>query len=115
MKRLSLFHELISSAFRQSLDKTGLGAPLDITQNVTCFTPNDAAFLQAGSPNATANITDLQNLVKFHTVVEPLYSNFLTDGQTFTTFSNETIRISIRGQDIFVNDAKVCSLDLQQR
>lgn len=103
--------KLTISAFRQSLDKTGLGAPLDVTRNVTCFTPDDAAFLQAGSPNATANITDLQGLVLFHTVVEPLYSNFLVDGQTFTTFSNETIRISLRGQDIFVNDAKVsCAL-----
>lgn len=95
------------TAFRQSLDKTGLGAPLDITQNVTCFTPNDQAFLNAGSPNVTANITELENLIKFHTIVEPLYSNFLQDGQTFTTFSNQTIRISIRDGEIFVNDAKI--------
>ena len=55
----------------------------------------------------TANITDLERLVKFHTVVEPLYSNFLEDGQTFTTFSNETIRVTVRNGDIFINDAKV--------
>lgn len=95
------------NAFRQSLNRTGLGAPLDITQNVTCFTPNDAAFLSVDSPEVKANITELERLVKFHVVVEPLYSNFLEDGQTFTTFSNETIRITIRGDDIFVNDAKI--------
>lgn len=95
------------TAFRSSLDKTGLGTPLDVTQNVTCFTPNDQAFLQAGSPNVTANITELQRLIKFHIITEPLYSNFLEDGQTFTTFSNETVRITLRDGDIFVNDAKI--------
>lgn len=95
------------TSFRSSLNRTGLGAALDITQNVTCFTPNDQAFLQAGSPQVTANITDLNRLVKFHIAVEPLYSNFLRDGQTFTTFSNETIRISIRGTEIYVNDARI--------
>lgn len=95
------------NAFRQGLNRTGLGGPLDITQNVTCFTPNDDAFLAAGSPEVRGNITALERLIKFHTVVEPLYSNFLADGQTYTTFSNETIRITIRGNDIFVNDAKI--------
>lgn len=95
------------TAFRGSLDRTGLGAPLDITQNVTCLTPNDNAFLNAGSPNVTANITNLQELIKFHTIVEPVYSNFLFDGQTFTTFSNQTVRVSLRDGGIFFNDAKV--------
>lgn len=95
------------TSFRQSLNRTGLGAPLDVTQNVTCFTPNDQAFLQAGSPQVTGNITNLDRLVKFHIATQPLYSNFLQDGQEFTTFSNETIRISIRGSDIYVNDARI--------
>lgn len=95
------------NAFRAGLNRTGLGAPLDITQNVTCFTPNDDAFLSADSPEVKLNITDLERLIKFHTIVEPLYSNFLEDGQTYTTFSNETIRITIRDGDIFVNDAKI--------
>lgn len=95
------------TAFRGSLDRTGLGTPLDQTQNVTCFTPNDQAFLQAGSPNVTANITYLQSLVKFHIITQPLYSNFLEDGQMFETFSNELVRVSLRDGDIYVNDAKI--------
>lgn len=95
------------TSFSSSLKRTGLATPLDITQNVTCFTPNDQAFLQAGSPQTTDNITDLNHLMKFHIATEPLYTNFLRDGQTFTTFSNQTIRISIRGPDIYVNDAKI--------
>lgn len=101
------------SAFRSSLDRTGLGTPLDITQNVTCLTPNDNAFLNAGSPNVTANITDLQNLVKLHTLVEPIYSSFLEDGQTFTSFSNQTVRVTIDVDgSIFFNDAKVLNKDV---
>lgn len=95
------------TGFRGSLDRTGLGAPLDITQNVTCLTPNDNAFLNAGYPNVTYNITQLQDLVKFHTIVEPLYSNLLVDGQTFTTFSNQTVRVSLRDGHIYFNDAQV--------
>ena len=84
------------NSFRQSLNRTGLGTPLDITQNVTCFTPNDQAFLSAGSPEISGNITNLEKLVKFHTLIEPVYTNFMEDGATYTTFSNETIRIRIR-------------------
>lgn len=100
-------------SFRNSLTRTGLGTPLDITQNVTCLTPNNNAFLNAGSPNVTANITDLQDLVKFHTLVEPVYSSLLEDGQEFTTFSNQTVRVSIdRNGQIFFNDAMVLSKDV---
>lgn len=101
------------TAFRSSLDRTGLGTPLDITQNVTCLTPNDNAFLNAGSPNVTANITELQNMIKFHTIIEPLYSSFLVDGQEFTTFSNQTVRVTIDEEGvIFFNDAMVLNKDV---
>ena len=93
--------------FRGSLDRTGLGAPLDVTKNVTCLTPNDDAFLAAGRPNVTASIFDLQELTLRHIINEPLYTNFMEDGQTYTTFSNLTVRITIRGGEIFANDAKL--------
>jgi len=100
------------TAFRYSLNRTGLGDPLDITQNVTCFVPNDQAFLQAGSTNVTASVTDLEYLVKSHTVTESLYSNFLENGQTYTTFSNETMKVTINDGDIFVNDAKIINKNI---
>jgi hypothetical protein len=43
----------------------------------------------------------------FHTIPEPLYSNFLTDGQTFTSLSNATVRVTFRDGAIFFNDAKL--------
>ena len=95
------------TGFRGGLDRTGLGSPLDVTKNVTCLGPSDQAFLQAGSPNVTANITDLAQLMLFHIIDQPLYTNFLEDGQDYKTFSNQTVRISIRDGAIFVNDAKL--------
>lgn len=95
------------TGFRGGLDRTGLGSPLDVTQNVTCLGPSDQAFLQAGSPNVTANITDLAKLMLFHVIDQPLYTNFLADGQEYMTFSNQTVRISIRDGAIFVNDAEL--------
>jgi uncharacterized surface protein with fasciclin (FAS1) repeats len=95
------------TGFGGGLSRTGLGSPLDVTKNVTCLGPSDQAFLQAGSPNITANITDLAQLMLFHIVDQPLYTNFLADGQEYTTFSNQTVRISIRDGAIFVNDAKL--------
>ena len=90
-----------------SLGRTGLGAPLDVTRNVTCLTPNDDAFLQAGSPNVTASIFDLQQTMLFHIIDQPLYTNFLEDGQEYKTFSNQTVRITVRNGSLFANDAKL--------
>lgn len=95
------------NAFRASLERTGLGAPLDVTQNVTCLTPNDTAYALAGFPNATADIFSLSDLTKLHILTQPLYSNFLEDGQELLTFSNQTVRVRIDGEDIYIGGAKI--------
>ena len=107
MNRITTISRWNLTSFRGGLDRTGLGSPLDVTQNVTCLGPSDQAFLQAGSPNITDNITDLANLVLFHVIDEPLYTNFLADGQEYKTFSNQTVRISLRDGAIFANDAQL--------
>lgn len=95
------------NSFQGSLGRLGIGAALDVTRNVTCFTPNDEAFLAAGSPNINANAANLQAVIKQHTAQEPLYSNFLYDGQIIRTFDNTFIRVRLDGDQIFFNDAQV--------
>ncbi|RDW57500.1 hypothetical protein BP6252_13760 [Coleophoma cylindrospora] len=95
------------SSLDDSLNRTGLSSTLDHLNNVTCLGPSDQAFLQAGSPDIKANVSTLTNALMFHTIPEPLYSNFLQDGQTFTSLSNGTIRVTLKDGDIFFNDAKV--------
>jgi uncharacterized surface protein with fasciclin (FAS1) repeats len=85
---------------------------LDHVNNVTCLGPNDQAFLQAGSPDIKANVSDLASALAFHTIPQPLYSNFLQDGQTFTSLTNDTIRVTIRDGAYFFNDAKAIQLNV---
>ncbi|RDW82984.1 hypothetical protein BP5796_04475 [Coleophoma crateriformis] len=91
----------------RALDRTGLSSVVDHLNNVTCLGPSDQAFLQAGSPDVKANASALTNDILFHTIQQPLYSNFLQDGQTFASLSNATIRVTLKDGDIFFNDARV--------
>ncbi|KAH9204013.1 FAS1 domain-containing protein [Leptodontidium sp. 2 PMI_412] len=90
-----------------ALNRTGLSSILDHTNNVTCLGPSDQAFLDAGSPDIKANVSALTNALMFHTIPQPLYTNFLTDGQTFKTLSNATVRVTRKDGDIYFNDAKL--------
>lgn len=50
----------------------------------------------------------LTNLLdRAHTLDEVTYSNYLRDGQVIGTLNNTKVRVSIRGEDIFFNNAKV--------
>jgi uncharacterized surface protein with fasciclin (FAS1) repeats len=85
---------------------------LDQVNNVTCLGPNDQAFQAAGSPDSKANVSALSTALAFHTIPQPLYSNFLQDGQTFTSLSNDTVRITIRDGAYYFNDAKAIQLNV---
>jgi uncharacterized surface protein with fasciclin (FAS1) repeats len=89
------------------LDRTGLADILDTLSNVTCLAPTNQAFNAAGNPDVKLNVSDLSNALMFHTIPQPLYSDFLKSGQTFKSANNETIKVTVQGTDIFFNDAKV--------
>lgn len=91
--------------------RTGHLSVLDHINNVTCLGPSDQAFLQAGSPDTKANVSALSSELEFHTIPGVLYSNFLQDGQTFTSLSNQTIRATFQDGAIFFNDAKAIQLN----
>ena len=82
-----------------------LASVLDHANNVTCLGPTDQAFLQAGSPDENAAVSDLSKALLVHTLTEPAYIPFLTDGQAFQTVSNDTVIVSIRNGSIYFNDA----------
>jgi uncharacterized surface protein with fasciclin (FAS1) repeats len=85
---------------------------LDHFKNVTCLGPSDKAFRDAGNPDSKANVSALTSALAFHTIPMPLYSNFLKDGQTFKTLSNQTVRITIKSGAIYFNDAKVTQMNV---
>ncbi|KAL2873163.1 hypothetical protein SGCOL_011674 [Colletotrichum sp. CLE4] len=87
------------SALGDALDKIKLWKQLDNTANITCLGPNTAAFKEAGSPQNSLGNEDLKNALL----------DFLMDGQEFTSMANVTVRVTVKDNEIWFNDAKVIS------
>ncbi|KAF9882027.1 fasciclin domain-containing protein [Colletotrichum karsti] len=95
------------SGLDSALRKVSLWQELDKTPNVTCLGPNTAAFNSAGNPEKNLNQTALTDALLFHTLPQVAYSNFLTDGQEFMSLGNVTVRVTVKDNQIWFNDAKV--------
>lgn len=99
------------SSLDNALNRSELWPALDHSTNVTCLGPNNAAFSSAGNPDENLNKTVLTDALLFHTLPEIAYSNFLTDGQTFTSLANLTVKVKITGvgkqKQIYFNNARV--------
>ena len=89
------------------MNKSGIWSSLDHHPNVTCLAPNTAAFANAGSPQDNLQKQELINALMFHTLPMPLYTNFIHDGMIITSLGNLTVKVTIKGDDTYFNDAKV--------
>ncbi|GKT60441.1 fasciclin domain-containing protein [Colletotrichum tofieldiae] len=87
------------TSLMDALEKTKLWRTLDAKANVTCLGPNTEAFNEAGSPEKALGNEDLTNALL----------NFLEDGQVFTSLANVTVRVTVKDDEIWFNDAKVVS------
>ncbi|KAM0266881.1 hypothetical protein ACHAPA_006450 [Fusarium lateritium] len=94
-------------ALNGALIKADLWPALDASRNVTCLAPSTKAFKDAGNPDVALSKQDLTGALLAHTLDEVAYSNYLRDGQVIGTLNNTEVRVSIRGDDIFFNNAKV--------
>lgn len=74
---------------------------------MTCLGPNNAAFVAAGSPEVKLNDTELSAALMYSTIPSVLYTNFLQSGQMFRTANNLSVRVTLDGDDIYFNDARV--------
>jgi uncharacterized surface protein with fasciclin (FAS1) repeats len=95
------------TALDNAINRTGIWPALNHATNITCLGPGNDAFKAAGNADSTLNTTALTTALLFHTIEQPLYSSFLVDGMELTTLSNDTVRVSIKGNDIYFNNAKV--------
>jgi uncharacterized surface protein with fasciclin (FAS1) repeats len=99
-----------------ALNRTGLWSTLDGAKNVTCLGPSNAAFKAAGDVDVKANETDLSDALFFHTLPEVAYSDFLYDGQEFTSLQKGTVRVRIEEGNgtraIYFNNAKVINANV---
>lgn len=78
----------------------------------TVFAPTNAAFdkLPAGTvegllvPDKKA---DLKNILEYHTYVGVLKVEYLQDGQEFEQVNGGKVKISRKGEDVFINGSKI--------
>ncbi|KAM0541110.1 hypothetical protein ACHAPJ_013377 [Fusarium lateritium] len=95
------------TALNNALIKTEMWPALDTSRNVTCLAPSTKAFKDAGSPDTKLSKQDLTGALLAHTLDEVTYSNYLRDGQVIGTLNKTEVRVSIQGDDIYFNNAKV--------
>ncbi|KAL2671549.1 hypothetical protein Neosp_014139 [[Neocosmospora] mangrovei] len=87
----------------KALNATGLWPALDHSKNVTCLAPSTKAFEDAGELSKE----ELTGALLAHTLDEVTYTDYLTDGMVIGTLNKTTVRVFIKGDDIYFNNAKV--------
>ncbi|KAF3933617.1 Stabilin-2 [Dactylella cylindrospora] len=82
---------------------------LDSTPGATCFAPADEA-IDAAAP-VLRNLTDQQLIeaIQFHTLLDPFYTNDLSDGMKLKTWLGPEITVNIRSGQYFFNGVRARS------
>jgi uncharacterized surface protein with fasciclin (FAS1) repeats len=99
--------ELGLTSLAGAINRTDLWGDLNNSPNYTCLGPTNQAFTLAGNPQVTLNQSTLQDTIELYTIPQPLYTNYLQDGQVYLTDNNQTVRVRIENGDVFFNDAMV--------
>lgn len=89
------------------MNRTDSWDDLNFSPNYTCLSPNNLAFTLLGNPEVTLNESSLDDIIELLTIPQPLYTNFLENGQEYLSDDNDTVRVTIENGDIYFNDAKV--------
>ncbi|KAK0623871.1 FAS1 domain-containing protein [Immersiella caudata] len=90
-----------------ALEDSGAYGPIDTMANVTCLGPNDEAFNEAGNPQQRFNTSETNWMIRSHVIREPLYPDQIQNGMVLQTLRNTTINITVNGDHIFFNNARV--------
>ena len=85
---------------------------VDTKNNFTCIAPSDGAFLQSGNPQLQANIHNLSQMVSYHTINQPVYGDFLQNGQVYNSIGNDQIVVTVNVSGTYFNGAKIITRDI---
>ncbi|KAK3347223.1 FAS1 domain-containing protein [Lasiosphaeria hispida] len=97
----------VLSELSESLEHTTVYDAIDTTPNVTCLAPDNQALAIAGDPQKTANKTAFSWLILSHVLPQALYPDHLHDQMQLLSVENTDIKVTLEGNNIFFNDAKV--------
>src|SRR5467141_3903335 len=96
-----------TSTFASLLNSSNLTSTLDTVPSSTFFLPNNAAWISQG--NTTASSTTINN----HAVQGVVsYLPSFQDGQVLTTASGMTLTVSVKGGQVYINDALIVAPNL---
>jgi uncharacterized surface protein with fasciclin (FAS1) repeats len=99
--------ELDDTAALGAMAQSGFASG-SLPANLTAFIPNNDAFKAIGSALGNISMEQLQGILGYHIVGDAVvYSTMLTDGMNLTTLTPGNIHVTIDGDDVFVNSAKV--------
>jgi uncharacterized surface protein with fasciclin (FAS1) repeats len=90
----------------------------DADASFTVFAPTNEAFnaLPAGTLDsllAQESKKDLTDILTYHVVDSKVLSSALTDGQKITTLNGQQLEVSIDGDTVSINNAKVVTADVE--
>jgi uncharacterized surface protein with fasciclin (FAS1) repeats len=95
----------------------GLADDLSGTGPFTVFAPTDDAFKALPAGTIEALLADptgaLANILLYHVASGKVMSGDLSDGQMVPTLLGKDVKVTINGDGVFINDAKVTVADLQ--
>jgi uncharacterized surface protein with fasciclin (FAS1) repeats len=83
----------------------------------TVFAPTDAAFAALPAGTVETLLQDpsgeLRNILLYHVVGGNVLSSSLSDGMVAPTVLGEEVTVTINGQGVFINDARVTVVDIE--
>lgn len=95
-----------------ALTQADLASDLDTMEDITVFAPNNDAFAAIGSILGDISTEDLGNILQYHVIEGTVgYSSDLMNG-TLTTANGEDVNITLIGEDVFVDSARVVVLNV---
>jgi uncharacterized surface protein with fasciclin (FAS1) repeats len=105
---------------KAALDQEGLDVVLDAnTSQYTVFAPDNAAFdqliidLDLIDINDLLALTDLSNILQYHVLSGSVPSSNVSNGQIVTPLhTDNTLKLTIDGAIVYVNQAEVNGIDL---
>ena len=66
----------------------------------------------SGNPQLHANIYNLSQMVSYHTIDQPVYGDFLQNGQIYTSINNDQIVVTVNDSGTYFNGAKIIERDI---
>jgi len=95
-----------------TLNATNLTSTLNGLTGATVFAPTNAALEKAQGLLAKLNASQVEEVLKYHVVPAVAYSTQLTNGQEVKTAQGEDVTITIAGNNVLANDARVAPKDI---